>query len=285
MPYLILFIFGLAIGSFMNVLALRYDGEHFVFDPKIIGGRSRCPHCKHTLQWFELIPLLSFIAQGGRCRTCKATIGFQYPLVELLSAAIFVLVPLHFASYPWLLDAGSYVFSGIWIAALETLLLIAYIDIRLQIIPDELNVLLGVIAIFETIFAAAYIGPERWSFFGAYASFFGAQGNIWLSHAIGAIFATGFFGLLILVTRGKGMGMGDVKLALPLGFLFGWPDTLFLTAFAFVVGAVVGVAYILAGKKTMKAALPFGPFLVIASAFIFFLGFPVLAWYFTLLGV
>ena len=215
MEYAILFIFGIAIGSFMNVLALRYDGEHFLFNPKVIGGRSRCPHCMHTLRWFELIPVISFIIQGARCRSCQARIGFQYPLVELLSGVIFVLVPWHFASYPWLWDGGWYIFSGLWIAAFEILLLMAYIDLRLQIIPDELVVFLGIVAILETIFAGAYVDP----------------GNPWMSHLLGAILGGGFFGSLVLATRGKGMGMGDVKLGVPLGFLFGWPDMLLLMAF------------------------------------------------------
>src|SRR5260221_13795396 len=193
MFWFFLFLFGLAIGSFMNVLALRYDGDHFLFDPKVIGGRSRCPYCKHTLRWFELVPLVSYVVQGGKCRNCGARISIAYPIVELLSAILFVLVPWHLTLYPWLSNIGWYIFSALWIAVFEILLLIAYIDIRLQIIPDELNVALGVIAIFETIFARGYLGPEQQSFFGAYAAFFGAYNNIWLSHVIGAIAGVGFF--------------------------------------------------------------------------------------------
>jgi prepilin signal peptidase PulO-like enzyme (type II secretory pathway) len=278
-PYLILFVFGLAIGSFMNVLALRYDGAHFLFDPKIIGGRSRCPHCKHTLRWFELVPLLSYVVQGAKCRNCGARIGVQYPIVELLSAAVFALVPYCFSFYPWLSNIGWYFFSAMWIAALEILLLIAYIDIRLQIIPDELNVMLGLTAIFETIFAAGYLGPDHQSFFGGYAIFFGTYDHIWISHFAGAAFGLGFFGLLVILTRGKGMGIGDVKFGLPLGFLFGWPDTLFLVALAFVIGAVVGVVSIALGKKTMKGALPFGPFLAVAAFVVLFYGHSIADWY------
>src|SRR5581483_8885445 len=95
-----LFVFGLAIGSFLNVVALRYDGNRFVLDPKAIGGRSHCPHCKKTLQWYELIPLASFAIQRGKCRGCGVRIGFRYPFVEFLSGLIFALVPLR------LLDAS-----------------------------------------------------------------------------------------------------------------------------------------------------------------------------------
>src|SRR5579864_1730638 len=125
-----LFLAGVAVGSFLNVLALRYDGKWHA------GGRSHCPKCGHILHWFELIPLASFAIQRGKCRSCGVKIGLQYPFVESLSGAIFVFVPLRFADN---------LFAGLWILAFEVLLLIAYIDLRLQIVPDELVVLLGAV--------------------------------------------------------------------------------------------------------------------------------------------
>jgi prepilin signal peptidase PulO-like enzyme (type II secretory pathway) len=279
--FVFLFLFGLAVGSFLNVLALRYDGGWHV------GGRSRCPHCRHTLRWFELVPLASFAIQRGRCRSCGAKIGFHYPLVELVSAAIFVFVPLHFVVYPWLVPAGWYFISGLWILAFEILLLIAYIDLRLQIVPDELVVLLGAAALFEAIFAGAYLGPEQQSFFGAPAALFGAYlyGNVWLGHLVGALFGAVLFGLLVLGTRGKGMGIGDVTLSVPLGFLFGWPDILFLSAFAFVFGGLVGATLLLGKWKTMKSAVPFAPFLAAGAVFVLFFGATTFQWYFRIIGL
>lgn len=281
----ILFVFGLAIGSFLNVLALRYDGEHFVLDPKVVGGRSHCPHCGKQLRWFELVPLASFAAQRGRCRNCRARLSIQYPFVELLSGAVFAGVPYELASYQWLAPAGWMILSAFWIAAFEALLLIAIIDLRLSIIPDELTVFLGILAIFETVFAAAYLIPSEQSFLGIYAQYFGWYGNVWATHLIGAAIGTGFFAVLVAVTRGRGMGMGDVKLGAPLGFLFGWPDIAFLYGFAFIAGAIVGVLLILRKMKTMRQAVPFGPFLVAASAFVFFFGAPSSAWYFRIIGL
>ncbi len=98
MEWLILFVFGLAIGSFLNVVALRYDGERSLFDAGPVSGRSYCPHCGRTLRWFELVPLVSFIMQGAKCRRCHAPISFQYPLVELISGLVFVFVPWHIMS-------------------------------------------------------------------------------------------------------------------------------------------------------------------------------------------
>ena len=276
----ILFIFGLAIGSFLNVLALRYDGERWD-----TGGRSRCPHCGHTLRWFELIPLISFIIQGGKCRNCRAKIGWKYPLVELLSAAIFVAVPWRFAAYPWLAPTGWYIFSAFWIVAFELLLLVAYIDLRLEIVPDELVVVLGALAIFETIFVAAYVGAPWQSFVGPYAAVFWWYGNAWAGHIAGAVFGGGFFALLVIATRGKGMGMGDVKLGIPLGLLFGWPDILILYAAAFIIGSVVGLASIARGIKSRKSPIPFVPFLALGAAFVFFLGTGFFSWYFRIIGL
>lgn len=287
MLWFFLFIFGLAIGSFLNVVALRYDGEHFLFSEKKIGGRSHCPHCKKTLRWFELIPLVSFAIQRGRCRNCNAGISWRYPIMELLSAAIFVAIPLRFsyASYFAVHTASFVGFSTIWIVVFELLLLVAYIDILLGIIPDELNIALVIMGLVAIWFMATNFGIGNVSFFGQFAGIFGFQQNVWINHIFAGVFGVGFFGALVAVTRGKGMGMGDVKLALPLGLLFGWPDILIVAMLAFIMGGVFGVAVIAAGKKTMKSAVPFGPFLVVAAALAFFWGSALFNWYFHLIGI
>jgi leader peptidase (prepilin peptidase)/N-methyltransferase len=282
-----LFLFGLAIGSFLNVIALRYDGDHFLFDPKEIGGRSHCPHCKETLRWFELFPVLSFLVQRGKCLRCHKRIGFQYPLVELISGLIFVTVPLRLFPAIALAHGPLLIIplSAIWIVALEILLLIAYIDIRLGIIPDELNVALGILGLIEIFFVAQYFGIGNPSFFGIFAGMFGLQGNVWINHVVAALVGTLFFAGLVAVTRGKGMGMGDVKLALPLGLLFGWPDIIMIMAFSFIIGGFFGVIAILAKNKTMKSAVPFAPFLVAGAVAVFFWGSAFFGWYFHMIGL
>jgi prepilin signal peptidase PulO-like enzyme (type II secretory pathway) len=254
----ILFVFGVAIGSFLNVVTLRYDGEHFLLNASAIGGRSHCMHCKKTLRWFELVPIVSFLIQGGRCRECKARLAIQYPIVELLSGIIFVLVPFTLA--------GTALAATLWVAVFEALLMMAVIDIRLGIIPDEINIFLGIVGILLAIVP-------------------GWQGSAVLSKLIGAAVAGVFFALLIAVTRGKGMGMGDLKLAIPLGLIFGWPDIIFLLAFSFIIGAIVGVCAIVRGKSSMKSTLPFGPFLALGAVTMFFWGLPILGWYLSILGI
>jgi prepilin signal peptidase PulO-like enzyme (type II secretory pathway) len=252
MVWFFLFIFGLAIGSFVNVVATRYDGEHFLFANKVIGGRSHCDGCKKTLQWFELIPLFSFVMQGGRCRTCKAKLSVQYPLVELASGLIFLFVPLALAPS---------IAAIFWIIVFESLLLMTLIDIELGIIPDEICIFLTVLGIVLAI------------------------NNDPVSRLIAALVAGAFFGLLILITKGKGMGMGDLKLAIPLGLLFGWPTIALVLMFAFLTGAVAGLIAIAFQKNTMKGTIAFGPFLAIGAAIVFFWGPSLVTWYLSILQI
>jgi len=283
MTWFFLFVFGAAIGSFLNVVDLRYDGDHFVFDAKVLGGRSHCPHCKKTLHWYELIPVVSFVIQGGRCRGCKRRISFQYPVVEAISGLVFLFVPFRMAAVHG--GAVNLPLAVLWIAAFETLLLISLIDLKLGIIPDELNAAVGVIGIFIGIMLAGNLGLENASLIGPYALIFGGQMNIWLARIAGALAGGAFFSALVFVTRGKGMGMGDVKLALAMGLLFGWPDIALAVAAAFMLGAIAGIALMAFRKKTMQSSLPFGPFLAMGAAVIFFFGIELVSGYFRLMGL
>ncbi|MDO8466556.1 MAG: prepilin peptidase [bacterium] len=229
----ILFLGGTAIGSFLNVLALRYEDGGKIFRQDILTGRSRCPYCKKILRWYELIPLLSFLFQLGRCRRCGKALGWQYPIVEIAGGLIFALTPLYLPNAP------------IWIAILLTLLLITLVDLRLLVIPDQLNVLLALLAI--GLFIKDFSGP------------------ILINHLLGAVVGFLIIGLLVLGSRGRGMGIGDWKFVAALGLLFGWPKILILLALAFVAGGVAGAVILLLRIKKLKDAIPFGPFLALAS--------------------
>ncbi len=282
MTVFVLFVLGLAIGSFLNVVSLRYDGEHFIFDPRVIGGRSHCPSCKKTLRWFELVPLVSFLVQGGRCRRCGMRQSTQYPIVELVSGLLFVFVPWRVAGFG---GAGllTWFFSGLWMLVFLTLLLVSVIDMRRGIIPDELNITLGILAFCLGIFLTAF--PAASSFMGPLGNTLGVFRNVWAGRVLGAIFGFIFFEFLALVTRGRGIGMGDVKLALPLGFLFGWPDILSLIIVSFFCGAMVGIVLIALKKKTTQGTLPFGPFLALGATIVFFFGAPLAQWYLRMMGM
>ncbi|MBI5401299.1 prepilin peptidase, partial [Candidatus Wolfebacteria bacterium] len=123
------------------------------------------------------------------------------------------------------------------------------------------------------------------SFLGHYSLLFGSLGNIWVNHIIAAVLAMAFFGLIIGISRGRGMGIGDLKLGGALGLIFGWPDILLVLALSFIVGAAVSVVLILKKTKTMKDIVPFGPFLAIGGALTFFLGYNIINAYFKLFGM
>jgi prepilin signal peptidase PulO-like enzyme (type II secretory pathway) len=285
MIWLILFVFGIAIGSFLNVVATRYDGEHFLLSNKIIGGRSHCEHCKKTLRWFELIPLVSFIMVGGRCARCKTKLSFQYPIVELISGLVFALVPYRVETFFGISGLLLLGVAAFWVVLFEALLIMSLIDIRLGIIPDELNIFLVILGIFFAIFMTGSFGIANHSLINFYSGLFGLQENFLINRIVAAILGAAFFGFLILITRGRGMGVGDLKLAVPLGIMFGWPDILLVVAFANVIGAIVGLAAVFFGKKNINSTVPFGPFLAVGAIVTFFFAYQLFQWYFSILGV
>ena len=284
MAHIILFIFGLAIGSFLNVVSLRYQPRQKLLDLKIINGRSRCPHCSKELRWFELAPILSYIIQKGRCRSCGRRISFQYPLVELLSGLIFVFIPLvffndNFQSFNLLIFQ-----SVVWILIFTIFLLLSIIDYYHSIIPDSINLLLAALGVVLIFIHNLYFMLHN-SFLGHYALLFGFQENIWINRFFAAAISMIFIAAVIILSRGRGMGWGDFKLVGALGLIYGWPDILRILFLAFVIGAVFVTPLLLKKRKTIKDAVPFGPFLVIASVLVFFLGYQIIDGYFKLFGL
>ncbi len=243
----ILFLLGLSIGSFLNVLIDRLpNGE------SVIWGRSRCDHCKKPLRWFELVPVISWAMQGGRCLRCHKKLSLQYPLVELATGFGFAYLGFTLPQ-PFFL-ASLVVFSS--------LLVIFVADWKYQIIPDSM-VVVGTAA--ATI-VWAYIGKDTL-----------------VSHVTVGVLTSLFFGALWLVTRGRGMGLGDVKLVFLLGLLLGYPGIIVALYVAFLTGAVVGVILVMARKKSLKSSVAFGPFLVIGALVALIGGESILAWWWSIL--
>jgi len=277
-----LFVFGAAIGSFLNVVILRYDPRKLLLGKSLL-GRSRCPRCGKILRWFELVPLVSFAVQLGRCRTCGVRLSIQYPLVEILSGLIFVLVPIHLKTFYFLLSTFHFpALSALWVLVFLALLVIFFIDLRLSIIPDETNLFLGLLGILIVFAGQSYFGPSQGSFLGGYSLIFGLRTGvgIWFNHILAALGAGALFAFIIFVTRGRGMGMGDLKLAIPLGLVFGWPDIIIVLGLSFIIGSIFGVGAIALRRKNLKSSVPFGPFLVAASALVFFFGQDMVGLYF-----
>lgn len=248
----IFFTLGLIIGSFLNVVILRFNTQ------KSLGGRSACMACQSRLQWYELIPLFSFLALRGRCKTCKTQISMQYPLVELITATLFALL---FTKFFDLFAMGNLNFPlvyGYYTVMFSILIVISVYDIKHQIIPDALSLVFGMLAFFGMFLitplgVSLHIPP--------------------LSQFIAGFAVSVPFALLWLISRGTWMGLGDAKLSIGFGFLFGLTTLLSGVMLAFWIGAVVGVILILLKKIAgLKSEIPFAPFLVLGLLIAFFWG-------------
>ncbi len=291
MIWIILFVFGLLIGSFLNVLALRYKEDEPIFGQRVVGGRSQCMTCQVGLKWYELVPLFSFLVQGAKCRHCKHSLNWQYPVVELATAILTAALPWFFYSFYGAAAAVAhgqslfwfYLIVAIWLLVAYTSVLLSAIDLRLRIIPDQCNLLLGALGVLMVVFKYLHAASlPTVNFSGAYATILGAPQNPFLSALIALVFAVALFGGTIYFTKGRGMGLGDFKLAIPVALLLGWPDTLLAFMSAFVIGSAVGLLMIAGKKANMKAAVPFGPFIIIGMYVAIFYGESLLRWYFSL---
>ncbi len=286
--YFFLFVAGTALGSFLNVLILRYDQVNDTI-LKNATGRSRCPHCHKILNWYELIPICSFLIQRGKCRSCGKKLTLQYPIVEFLGGLIFVLVFWRLYSaydtspFPYLM---MFAWSGVFLS----LLVMSAIDFRERLIPDGVNIFIVLSGFF--VILSEYFYPEsisidmgQWSLLGNYALIFPGGTNFPWNHLFGALFGIILFGGLFLLSRGRGMGMGDVKLAGALGFFIGWPDVTLALVSSFIIGALFSIVLIGLKRKTMKDFIPFGPFMALGVALIFLFGHELTQSYLNFFGL
>ena len=249
---IIFLIFGLIIGSFLNVVIIRFNTE------RSLGGRSGCMTCQNKLVWYELIPVLSFLGLRGRCRNCKTKISIQYPLVELTTGLIFMALFLKFQDIFFESAMDFTILYAYYVAMFSLLLVIAVYDLKHKIIPDVLSFTFGFFAFIGLFF------------------FNGVGFSIHMPSVIE--FSAGLlvalpFALFWLVSSGRWMGLGDAKLAIGLGWLLGFSRAFSGVVVAFWLGAVVGISLVAFSHKKhgMKSEIPFAPFLVLGAllAFIF----------------
>jgi len=244
--------------------------------------RSHCPKCGHVLTWHELIPVFSFVIQGGRCRQCSQSISWQYPLVELGTALIFVLI----ISNSQFLISNEFLMPNveflniIYYFTIASLLIIIFVfDLKHYIIPDKVVFpAIGLVFLYRVF-----------EFFG-FGVLLGELGELGIRNLealsnplLSAILAAAFFASIFFVSKGKWLGFGDVKLAFFMGLFLGWPNILVGLFTAFILGGIMGIGLIVSGKKTMKSQVPFGPFLVAGTFIAMFLGNKVVEWYLNLL--
>lgn len=240
-------IFGLIIGSFLNVVIHRLPlGENVVFPP------SHCPRCRADIPFYLNIPLLSYILLLGKCRSCRGKISAQYPLVEGFCAFSFWLTV---QNYGLSLQAAA---SAVFICLLIAL---AAIDIKHMILPDELT--LSAAAFF---FIYSFFNPEI------------GQLDAVLSGLGGALFFAGLYFFYLKIRKIEGLGFGDVKMALFMGLFLGLHRLTVAIFLASLFGLLVGIFFIVFKKKNLKLALPFGPFLSLGSFVSLFWGDAIMAW-------
>ncbi len=247
----IIFIFGISIGSFLNCLIYRIEEE------EKMKGRSFCPNCRKKLSFWDLFPILSYLFLMGKCRYCKKKISFQYPLVEILTGIVFLFLFNYFfdgeVSYQFI-----YNLFLLFIISSISILIFVY-DFKHLLIPDIATYLL-------IFFSLIYLF---------------LNGNI-VNGILSSLASFIFFLSIFLITKGKGMGFGDVKLSIFIGLFLGYPHFISALFISFFLGALVGTMLILLKRKKIKSELPFGPFLIIGTFLTFFWGDQLIGYYLNL---
>lgn len=247
-PVLLLaLVMGLSIGSFLNVVIYRLP-----LGRSLVSPRSRCTTCGYELRWYDNIPVLSWAMLGGRCRQCRAPISAQYPIVEIVTAVLFVLVV-------WLTPVGPLLVSRLILVAI--LVALFGIDLEHQILPNAITLPGIVVGLLFSV-----IAPP-----GLMDALIGA--------ALGAGVLYGIAAAYYAVRREEGLGMGDVKMLAMIGAFLGWKAVLVTLVLSSFSGAAIGLALIAAQRGGMKLALPFGTFLAVGAVAAMLAGDPLITWY------
>ena len=256
--YISVFALGLIIGSFLNVCICRMPGGMSVVSPS-----SRCVSCGTPIKFYDNVPILSYILLRGRCRSCKARLSIQYPLVEFLNAALYIIVLNRFGP-------GSIAVLLVYLVFISSLIVIFFIDLEHQIIPNSITfpgMLLAVI-LGSTILPDPFLRSELLGFKSSITGFLAGGGSFYLIAVTGkAIF------------KKDAMGGGDIKMMAMVGGLLGWKGVLLTTFLGSLLGSVTGVSLILLKGREWGSKIPFGPYLAIGALVSLFLGQDIFRWY------
>lgn len=245
----IIFLYGLLIGSFLNVCIYRIPREESIVFPS-----SHCFGCGTNLKWYDLVPVFSYMVQKGKCRYCGEKISSQYPIIELFNGMLYLLVYMKF---------GFTLAFFFYCILFSILLVVALIDLKHMIIPDTLILCIFILNILYKITAYVLL-KEPFN----------------IVQSVGGLILSGLLFILIIFLSKGGMGEGDVTLISSLGFILGIKD-IFLTIFlSFVVGAVISVFLLTTKTKGRKDPIPFGPFIIFSFFIVVFWGNQIVQWYF-----
>lgn len=250
---LLIFIYGILIGSFLNVCIYRIPKEESIVFPS-----SHCPKCNNSLRWYHNIPLFSYLFLRGKCSYCNDKISIQYPIVEALNGIFYIILYFY---YGFTID---FIFYALIVSAL---IVITFIDLKEMIIPDVLVLTVLIFSILhKTLNYFIYKNsPEILSSLG------------------GLLLAGGLFLLIVVLSRG-GMGGGDVTLIAALGFILGWKRILLTIFLSFVLGAIISIFLLITKIKSRKDPIPFGPFIILGFFITLLYGESLFSWYLNILN-
>lgn len=249
---------GLCFGSFINALVWRlHEKRDFVSE------RSECIHCHHVLAWYDLIPVLSWLQLTGKCRYCKKPISPQYPVVEMVTMLLFVgsyfLWPYEFSTISIILFIG-------WLVTIVFLVALAVYDIKWMLLPDKLTFpLIGLGTMLGLLLA---YGVMRLSLIDSL-----------LFIGYGLLSIGGLYYALYILTKGQGVGFGDVKLGIAMGLMGGWKVGLITVMLANVIALLFVLPGMMSGSVKFKSRIPFGPFLIIGFIIAYMAVGPIVSWY------
>lgn len=262
---LVVFIFGLIIGSFINCLIYRLrHGQNF------FTGRSHCPLCRHQIAWYDNIPLLSYLILRAKCRHCHKAISWQYPIVELITGLLFLIIfwqqmtivdynVLMLSCFNVLMILRNFVFTAF-------LIIIFLYDLKYYLILDSITIPAMIVALLFNLFIGVLTTPS--SFISIFLNFF-----------VSAFILGVFFLLQFLISRGKWLGGGDIRLGILMGLMLGWPNSLVALTLGYILGSLAGLGLIAAHKKTFQSRVPLGTFLTITTFIALLWGDKIINWY------
>jgi leader peptidase (prepilin peptidase) / N-methyltransferase len=267
------FLFGLLIGSFLNVCIVRIPAGKSIVLPA-----SACPKCGAPIKPYDNIPVISYLILGGKCRGCRTNISPMYPLVELLNGALYLVCYLAF---------GMTIETVKWSIFSSLLLILVFTDLRERILPDVINYTGFAIALVLSLFLPPSDGSAQW-IANHYFAFPPPMPIISLADAIfGAAFGSGILWIIsegyFRLRKREGMGLGDVKMMLMAGAFLGLKRTVLTILLGSILGSIIGVAFIAIRRKGTDYELPFGTFLGAGALIVVFFGTPFVNWYQSLL--
>jgi len=290
MIILILAVFGLIFGSFVNALVWRLRQQEVNIQKKktspkaakntrtandlsIFNGRSMCPNCRHELKAKDLVPVLSWLSLKGKCRYCSRPISQQYPLVELLTAALFVL---SYLLWPEQFSLVGWFYFSLWLVILTGLVALLVYDLKWMVLPNKIVYFLMLVAAIGFIFSLIF-----WQQLKGYSP----AGDLFvvrrlLDLALAVLVGGGFFYLVFQVSAGKWIGGGDVKLGFLIGLIVQQPWQAFMALFmASMLGTLIILPALILKKVSRQSRVPFGPFLIIGLIIVRLCGATIVGWY------